>query len=103
MTPISVPGADAPQRAVSLAGALAEAAVTNLALASARGWTPLQARQTDLPSLLLEAATLPDAELLALDRPIRITLTTDAFLAFTTDAAFADALARAAASQHPHA
>ncbi|MGD9693768.1 MAG: hypothetical protein AB7G17_06630 [Phycisphaerales bacterium] len=102
MTPIPVPGATPQNRAIALTGALAEAAVTQLALASAQGWVPLSVRHTDLPSLILEAASRPDAELLALERPIRVLLTTDALLVFTTDPHLADALLRAQSADAPH-
>ncbi len=103
MTPRPVPGVTPRDRAINLAGALAEAAVTQLALVSSQGWAALDVRHTDLPSLILQAATRPDAELLALDRPIRVVLTPRSLLVFTTDLLLADALLRAQSTDAPHA
>lgn len=103
MSPTPVPGTTIRERAIALAGVLAEAGVADLALASPEGWVRLTPRQTDLPALLAAAAERPEAELLALDRPIRVALTPSSFLAFTTDPGFADALTRAAAKDTPHA
>lgn len=103
MTPFTIAAPQPKDRAILLAGALAEASVTNLALATPSGWITLQPRQTDLPSLILDAASRADAELVALDRPIRVVLRSDALLVFTTDPRLADALLRALSPDAPNA
>ncbi len=103
MSQVPVPGPTTYEQAVNLAGALAEAGVAELALTSQAGWSKLAPRHTDLPAVLEAASKQPDAELLALDRPIRVVLTPNSFLAFTNDPAFADALSRANPPDQPHA
>lgn len=72
-----LPGASAHDRAVALAGAIAEMGVRRVALApgAAGGWVELGARDTDLPGALLAALARAGegegAEVFCLDRPLR--------------------------------
>lgn len=97
-----VPGDSPEERAVRLAGRLAELGVARLALADDAGWRELLPRDADLPGIILRAlgtsrpadATNPPTppELIGLDRPVSVTLSHGALRFVTTDAAIADAL-----------
>ena len=85
---------DAPGGACALAGALAERGIAPLALSEGTGWRELPARATDLPGLIREIASSGEsAELVALERVIRVEITPDGLRWFTTDGPLADALA----------
>jgi hypothetical protein len=88
-----VRGDDAHAAACALAGCLAEQGISNLAILDARGWTRLQARETDLPGLILEAAERGGAEIIASDRPVRVEILADRLVWFTDPGPLADALA----------
>ncbi len=80
--------------ACALAGALAERGVAALALSESGGWTTLSARITDLPGLVGSAWVAGEAaELVALDRSLRVEIGPDGLTWFTTDGPLADALA----------
>ncbi|TVQ62995.1 MAG: hypothetical protein EA379_04655 [Phycisphaerales bacterium] len=81
-------------RAVLLAGVLAECAVATVAIVDDDGWIEFQARETDLPGLIIEAVERGGADLLALDRPLRIGLHQERFDWVSDDQ---DAAARLAA------
>lgn len=85
---------DASGGACALAGALAERGIAPLALSEGTGWTELPARKTDLPGLIAEVlASGESAELVALDRAIRVEIGSSGLHWFTTDGPLADALA----------
>lgn len=85
---------DASVGACALAGALAERGVTPLAISEGTGWRELSARETDLPGLIRAIASSGEsAELVALERMIRVEITPDGLRWFTTDGPLADALA----------
>ena len=85
---------DPASAAIALAGALAERAVPALALSEAGGWTDLRPRTTDLPGLIAEVWTTGEpAELVALDRALRVEIRPGGLDWFTTDGPLADALA----------
>lgn len=97
-----IPGDSPEERAVRLAGRLAELGVARLALADDAGWRELLPRGADLPGIILRAygpsrpgddgdpPTPP--ELIGLDRPVSVTLSRGALRFVTTDATIADAL-----------
>lgn len=85
---------DASGGACALAGALAERGIAPLAISEGTGWTELPARATDLPGLIREIVSSGEsAELVALDRAIRVEIAPDGLRWFTTDGPLADALA----------
>lgn len=71
-----IKGVDPSERALALAGWLAEHGVGGLcALEEDGGWTPLTPRRTDLPRELLVRAETGPVELVATDRPLRVVFT----------------------------
>jgi hypothetical protein len=92
-----VPGASPTERAVRLAGALAEAGVQRLTLTGADGSVRmLEARQTDLPGLL--AAAGPGSTLSAVEPVLRVELGATEWR-WTVDTSPAGAVLRAALSR----
>ena len=76
---------DLQERAAALSGALAECSVGALALVDHEGWVEFEPRTTDLPGVILEALERGGADLLALDRALRIELRPDGFSWATDD------------------
>jgi hypothetical protein len=72
----AIRGENPSERAIALAGWLAEHAVGGLcAIEDDGGWTPLVPRRTDLPHELLRRAEAGPVELVATDRPLRVVFT----------------------------
>lgn len=80
---------DAQARAV--AGRLAELGCGALALVDGAGWRRLGPRETDLPGVIVGAASAGGGELVCLDRPLRIEIGPTDLRWCTTDPALADA------------
>ncbi len=87
-----IAGDDLPGAASALAGLLAEMGIADLAIADDQGWVRLAPRETDLPGVLMDVAPSGRAELMALDRSLRVEIRPDGLRWFTGPGPLADAL-----------
>ena len=87
-----IAGQDLMTAATSLAGMLAEMGIADLVIADDQGWVRLAPRETDLPGLLVGVAPSGRAELMALDRSLRVEICPDGLRWFTGPGPLADAL-----------